>query len=79
MDFFKEARHKRIMALGVQQPVYEVIKREDIMAAMRDAITAAFAPIMAQLQQLIDAYAATAPASLWTWGYTSRWGYDMWY
>jgi len=66
-------------AANVNQPVYEVIKREDILAAIRDAIIAAFAPVTAQIQALIDSYAATAPSSLWTWDYTSRWDYDVWY
>jgi hypothetical protein len=61
------------------QPQYEVIKREDIMAAIRDGITAALAGILAQIQALVDIYSSTAPVSLWTWGYTSRWDYDTWW
>jgi len=61
------------------QPTYEVIKREDILAAIRDALTAALEGIVAQLEQLISLYSATAPSSLWTWDYTSRWDYDTWW
>jgi len=61
-----------------KQPVYEVIKREDLTAAFKDAMETKLQFIIAQLEQLIQTYAATAPASLWTWDYTSRWDYDMW-
>ena len=60
-------------------PVYEYIKKEDIEAAFRDALVLAFAEITARIETLISLYAATAPASLWVWDYTSRWGYDMWW
>lgn len=60
-------------------PVYEYIKKEDIEAAFRDALVLAFSEITARIETLISLYAATAPASLWTWDVTSRWGYDMWW
>ena len=63
----------------VQQPIYEVIKKEDIQAAFRDALRGELGAVLAGLQALIDVYAATAPASLWVWDHTSRWDYDMWY
>ena len=61
------------------QPVYEIITREDLTAAFRDAMTDQFALITAQLQTMIDLYSATAPSSLWTWDQTSRWDFDMWW
>ena len=68
---------------GVKQvktgnPVYEYIKKEDIEAAFRDALVLAFAEITARIETLISLYSATAPASLWVWDFTSRWGYDFW-
>ena len=60
-------------------PVYEYIKKEDIEGAFRDALVLAFADITASIETLISLYAATAPQSLWTWGLTSRWGYDKWW
>ena len=60
-------------------PVYEYIKKEDIQAAFRDALTIAFAEIFNSINTLISLYAATAPPSLWTWNHTSRWGYDTWW
>jgi len=63
----------------VNQPVYEVIKKEDMTAAFRDALVQALSELMTQIQQLVDIYSATAPSSLWTWGYTSRWDYDVWW
>lgn len=63
----------------VVQPVYEVIKKEDLTAAFADALTVALSGVLAAIQQLIDLYAATAPSSLWTWDNTSRWDYDMWW
>jgi len=62
-----------------EQPTYEVIKKEDLAAAVRDAIVAANAGMTAQLDELIDLYSATAPSSLWAWGYTSRWDFDLWW
>lgn len=60
-------------------PVYEYIKKEDIEAAFRDALKLAFAEITERIDTLISLYAATAPASLWVWGQTSRWDYDKWW
>jgi len=63
----------------VVQPVYEVIKKEDLAAAFADALTVWGAELMAAINRLIDLAASSAGSSLWTWGYTSRWDYDMWY
>lgn len=60
-------------------PVYEYIKKEDIQAAFKDAITESFSEIVARIDTLIALYAATAPSSLWVWDHTSRWGYDKWW
>ena len=62
-----------------QQPTYEVIKREDLIAAFRDALSQALLEVLEQINNLIDLYSATAPSSLWVWGQTSRWDYDMWW
>lgn len=62
-----------------QQPTYEVIKREDLMAAFRDALVQANLEVLARINAMIDMYAATAPSSLWVWGQTSRWDYDLWW
>jgi len=65
------------MVIGkIVQPTYEVIKREDIMAAIRDGITHALEEMLSRINALVDIYSATAPSSLWTWDYTSRWDYD---
>ncbi len=63
----------------VVQPTYEVIKKEDLAAAFADALAITNAETLARINNLIDLYAATAPPSLWTWGHTSRWGYDKWW
>ncbi len=63
----------------VVQPVYEVIKKEDLTAAFADALAIWGAELLARIDNLIDLYAATAPSSLWTWDHTSRWDYDMWW
>ena len=63
----------------VVQPVYEVVKKEDLAAAFADALAVANVAVLERLNNLIDLYAATAPSSLWTWGNTSRWGYDQWW
>jgi len=62
-----------------QQPTYEVIKREDLLAAFRDAMTQSLLEVLERINNLIDMYSATAPSSLWVWGQTSRWDYDMWW
>jgi len=63
----------------VMQPTYEVIKKEDLEGAFRDAIETALLDLMSRINQLVDIYSSTAPDSLWTWGYTSRWDYDRWW
>jgi len=60
-----------------KQPIYEVIKKEDLAASFADALAIWGIELMAAVNQLIDLYAATAPSSLWTWGNTSRWDFDM--
>jgi len=60
-------------------PVYEVIKKEDIEGAFRDALNKALPEVLAKLDALIQTIASSTPESLWTWGYTSRWGFDRWY
>lgn len=72
MNLSEEAQKK-------QQPTYEVIKREDLVGAFRDALTQAFVSITEQINRLIELYSATAPSSLWVWDNTSRWDYDMWW
>jgi len=34
--------------------------------------------VIAKLDALTDTIASTTPEALWTWGYTSRWGFDRW-
>jgi hypothetical protein len=58
------------------KPCYEVIKKEDLQAAVKDAIVDAFAQLVPQINSLIDVMTATAPQGLWTWDFTSRWDYD---
>jgi len=62
-----------------EQPTYEVIKKADLEGAFRDALRLANEEILARLNALIELYSATAQPSLWTWGNTSRWGYDKWW
>jgi len=59
-------------------PVYEVIKKEDIEGAFRDALNKVLPEVIAKLDALTDTIASTTPEALWTWGYTSRWGFDRW-
>lgn len=61
------------------QPTYEVIKKEDLEAAFRDALAHANVEVLERLNQLIDMYSAVAPSSLWVWDKTSRWDYDEWW
>lgn len=61
------------------QPTYEVIKREDLIAAFRTALRLEMDGITAAIERLTTLYSATAASSLWTWNYTSRWDYDMWW
>jgi hypothetical protein len=60
-------------------PVYEVIKKEDIEGAFRDALNKVLPEVVDKLDNLIDVISSVTPTSLWTWGYTSRWGFDKWY
>jgi len=60
-------------------PVYEVIKKEDIEGAFRDALVPALNEILSRIDSLIATMTATAPQGLWTWDFTSRWDYDMWW
>jgi len=63
----------------VEQPVYEVIKKEDLEGAYKDSLRLALTEVLERLNNLIELYAATAQSSLWTWDNTSRWDYDMWW
>jgi len=62
-----------------KQPTYEVIKREDLIAAFKSALALALDEILASIEELTVLYSATAASSLWTWDYTSRWDYDTWW
>lgn len=64
---------------STQQPVYEVIKREDLIAAFQTALRLALDEILSRIEELTTLYASTAASSLWTWNYTSRWDYDLWW
>jgi len=61
------------------QPTYEVIKREDLIAAFQTALRLALDEILSRIEELTVLYSSTASSSLWTWNYTSRWDYDMWW
>ena len=63
----------------VDQPIYEVIKREDLIGAFNSALRLALEDVLERINTLIELYAAIQTASLWTWGYSSRWDYDMWW
>lgn len=60
-------------------PTYEVIKKEDIQGAFRDALNTVLPEILDKLDNLIQTISSSTPTALWTWGYTSRWGFDKWY
>lgn len=62
-----------------KQPTYEVIKREDLIAAFKTALADLQDAILSAIEELTTLYSATAASSLWTWNYTSRWDYDMWW
>lgn len=64
---------------STNQPVYEVIKREDLIYAFASAIKLALTEILARIEELTVLYSSTATSSLWTWNYTSRWDFDMWW
>jgi len=68
-----------VLLPSTEQPVYEVIKREDLIAAFNTALRLALDEILTSIEELTTLYAATATSSLWTWNYTSRWDYDMWW
>lgn len=65
--------------MAFEQPTYEVIKKEDLEGAYRDALRLALVEILAHIEALIDLYSVTASESLWTWGFTARWDYDKWW
>ena len=58
---------------------YEVIKKEDIEGAFRDALIKTLGELAAKINALIATVTATAPQGLWVWDFTSRWNYDMFY
>jgi hypothetical protein len=60
-------------------PVYEVIKRQDLVGAFRDAMRESLSDIIQRLNEIADLYSAIAQPGLWTWGYASRWDYDKWW
>jgi hypothetical protein len=64
---------------STKQPCFEVIKREDLIAAFKIALASLRDAILESIEELTVLYSATAASSLWTWGYTSRWDYDMWW
>ncbi|MHA1227915.1 MAG: hypothetical protein ACTSPV_14305 [Candidatus Hodarchaeales archaeon] len=61
------------------QPTYDIIKRKDLEGAFRDSLGLSMTEVLERINAMIDLYSATAPSSLWTWGATSRWDYDMWW
>jgi len=64
---------------STEQTTYEVIKREDLIAAFQTALRLALDEILSRIEELTTLYSSTAASSLWTWNYTSRWDYDMWW
>lgn len=61
------------------QPIYEIIKREDLIAAFREALERALTEVLERINRFIDIYTAIETPALWTWDYSSRWDYDMWW
>lgn len=61
------------------QPCYEVIKREDLVAAFSEALASALTEVLERINTFIDIYTAIEVSALWTWGYSSRWDYDLWW
>ena len=61
------------------EPTYEVIKKEDIEAAFRDALIVALLKVLSRIDSLVEIETATAPQGLWVWDYKARWDYDMWW
>lgn len=62
-----------------KQPIYEVIKREDIREAFRDALRLELGAVLLYQENLINLYTSSQPSSLWTWDFTSRWDFDQWW
>ena len=62
-----------------KQPVYEIIKREDIREAFRDALRIEMGTLLIEQENLVKLYAATQPGCLWVWDFTSRWDFDKWW
>jgi len=60
-------------------PTYEIIKKEDIEGAFRDALQQAMILILARVDSLIAVQTASAPQGLWVWDFKARWDYDMWW
>jgi len=61
------------------EPTYEIIKKQDIEGAFKDALIIAMNELLARIDNLIEIMTSSAPQGLWTWGYTSRWDYDFWW
>lgn len=61
------------------QPCYEVIKREDLVAAFSEALARALVEVLERVNHFIDIYSAIVTPALWTWDYSSRWDYDIWW
>lgn len=61
------------------QPCYEVIKREDLVAAFREALAVSLSEVLERINEFIDIYTSIEVSALWTWGYSSRWDYDLWW
>jgi hypothetical protein len=61
------------------QVTYEVIKKEDIEGAFRDALLKVLEELVSRINSLINTVTATAPKGLWVWDFTSRWDYDQWW
>lgn len=62
-----------------KQPTYEVIKREDLIGAFKSALASMEDALLSQLEEIVSLFSSVASSSLWTWNYTSRWDYDMWW
>jgi len=64
---------------SAKQPTYEVIKREDLIFAFKAALASMEDALISQLEEIASLFSSVASSSLWTWNYTSRWDYDMWW
>ena len=60
-------------------PTYEIIKKEDLQGAFRDALEGTILAVLSRIDSLIDTITSTAAQGLWTWNYTARWDYDRWW